>query len=42
LGNGLGLWVTAQIVEKHQGWIRMRSKTNPPHNGTTFTVAFPA
>lgn len=42
LGNGLGLWVTAQIVEKHRGWIRMRSRTDPPRNGTTFTVALPA
>lgn len=42
LGNGLGLWVTAQIVEKHHGWIRLRSRTDPPRKGTTVTVALPA
>jgi PAS domain S-box-containing protein len=41
-GNGLGLWVTAQIVEKHKGWIRMKSRTTSPQRGTIFSVAFPA
>lgn len=42
LGNGLGLWVTSQIVEKHRGTIRMRSRTADPYRGTTFTLTFPA
>jgi signal transduction histidine kinase len=41
VGNGLGLWVTSQIVEKHRGSIRMRSRTEEPWRGTTFSVAFP-
>jgi PAS domain S-box-containing protein len=41
VGNGLGLWVTSQIVEKHRGSIRMRSRTEDPCRGTTFSVAFP-
>jgi PAS domain S-box-containing protein len=42
LGNGLGLWVTNQIMEKHRGSIRMRSRTVHPHRGTTFSLTFPA
>ena len=41
VGNGLGLWVTSQIVEKHRGSIRMRSRTESPCRGTTFSIAFP-
>jgi signal transduction histidine kinase len=36
-GNGLGLWISKTIVEKHGGQIRWRSSTR----GTTFTVLFP-
>jgi signal transduction histidine kinase len=36
-GNGLGLWISKTIVEKHGGQIRWRSSTH----GTTFTVLFP-
>ena len=41
VGNGLGLWVASQIVEKHRGSIRMRSRTVHPNCGTTFSVVFP-
>jgi PAS domain S-box-containing protein len=41
VGNGLGLWVTNQLVEKHRGSIRMRSRTEQPVRGTTFSVSFP-
>jgi signal transduction histidine kinase len=37
-GTGLGLWVTRQIVEKHGGTIRVRSKSG---RGTVFSMVFP-
>jgi PAS domain S-box-containing protein len=37
-GTGLGLWVTRQIVEKHGGAIRVRSKLG---KGTAFSIVFP-
>ena len=39
-GNGLGLWVCKQIVEKHHGSISVRSRTSVPH-GTTFSITLP-
>jgi two-component system, NtrC family, sensor kinase len=41
LGNGLGLWVSKQIVEKHSGSFQVRSCTTGPHKGTTFSVILP-
>ncbi len=40
-GTGLGLWVASGIVDKHGGWIRMRSSTQPGRSGTCFVVFFP-
>jgi two-component system NtrC family sensor kinase len=40
-GNGLGLWVCKQIIEKHGGSIGVRSRTSEPH-GTTFSILLPA
>jgi two-component system, sporulation sensor kinase C len=40
-GSGLGLWVTANIVNKHQGSIHVRSRTLPGSSGTVFRVTFP-
>ncbi len=42
IGNGLGLWVSKQIIEKHGGAVRVRSRTTSPHQGTTFAVVLPA
>jgi signal transduction histidine kinase len=40
-GTGLGLWVTKQIVDKHGGSIRMRSRCNSKRSGTVFSVTLP-
>jgi PAS domain S-box-containing protein len=40
-GSGLGLWVTAKIVRKHQGSIHVRSKRHSYSGGTAFTLIFP-
>jgi len=39
-GNGLGLWVCKQVIEKHGGSISVRSRTSDPH-GTTFSIVLP-
>ncbi len=38
IGNGLGLWVSKQIIEKHGGSIQIRSRTKGQHQGTTFAA----
>jgi two-component system sporulation sensor kinase C len=40
-GSGLGLWVTANIIRKHQGCIHVRSKSLARSGGTAFTLVFP-
>jgi signal transduction histidine kinase len=42
-GNGLGLWITSEIVKKHGGSIRVRSRTRVGgRTGTVFSVFLPA
>jgi PAS domain S-box-containing protein len=41
IGTGLGLWVSAEIVDKHRGSIHLRSRPELGKNGTTFTVILP-
>lgn len=41
-GTGLGLWVTAEILERNDWKIRVRSRSNPGQSGTTFSIVIPA
>lgn len=40
-GNGLGLWVCQEIVQRHHGRLRLRSTQRPHRKGTTFTLFLP-
>ncbi len=40
-GNGLGLWISKTIVEKHGGQIQWRSRTQGRARGTTFSALLP-
>jgi two-component system, chemotaxis family, CheB/CheR fusion protein len=40
-GTGLGLWLSHGIVQKHEGSIRVRSRTTAGSSGTVFSVFLP-
>jgi PAS domain S-box-containing protein len=40
-GTGLGLWISAEIMERHQGRIRMRSSQREGHRGTVVALFLP-
>ncbi|HEY1986395.1 MAG TPA: ATP-binding protein [Terracidiphilus sp.] len=40
-GSGLGLWVSKNLIMKHQGTIRFRTSTREGASGTTFEVFLP-
>jgi PAS domain S-box-containing protein len=40
-GTGLGLWISMEIVERHQGRLRVRSSDAQDHHGTVFTLFLP-
>jgi PAS domain S-box-containing protein len=41
-GTGLGLWVSKEIIDRHQGSLRVRSSQREGHHGTVFTLFLPA
>jgi PAS domain S-box-containing protein len=40
-GTGLGLWVSRELVKKHGGSLRVRSRTSDPFCGTVFSIFLP-
>jgi signal transduction histidine kinase len=40
-GNGLGLWIVREIVQRHGGTIKYRSNSLPGKSGTIFRIALP-
>jgi PAS domain S-box-containing protein len=44
-GTGLGLWVSEQIIRKHHGTVKLRSRSDGvdgAHTGTVFSIFFPS
>lgn len=41
IGNGLGLWVSKQLIEKHGGEFTVHSCTDGPQRGTTVALILP-
>lgn len=40
-GTGLGLWISLEIIRRHNGTIRLRSSQRPGHSGTAFAFFLP-
>lgn len=40
-GSGIGLWLTSEIIAKHSGRIRVRSRTSGPYRGSLFDIFLP-
>lgn len=40
-GSGIGLWLTSEIIAKHGGRIRVRSRTDGPYRGSLFDIFLP-
>ncbi len=40
-GNGLGLWITKDILDRHKGTISVRSSREEPHRGTVIRIFLP-
>jgi signal transduction histidine kinase len=40
-GNGLGLWISREIVDRHRGILKVRSRQSADRSGTVFTLFLP-
>lgn len=40
-GSGIGLWLTSEVIRRHQGRIRVRSRTSGCYRGTIFDIFLP-
>jgi signal transduction histidine kinase len=40
-GTGLGLWISREIVERHQGTLKVKSRQSEHGSGTVFTLFLP-
>ncbi len=40
-GTGLGLWISSEILQRHQGCLSVRSSQHPLHHGTVFSLFLP-
>jgi signal transduction histidine kinase len=40
-GNGLGMWVSKEIVDRHEASLRVRSSQRPQQSGTVFRLFLP-
>jgi signal transduction histidine kinase len=40
-GTGLGLWISKEIMDRHNGWVRVRSQHTGIRTGTVFSIFLP-
>jgi two-component system NtrC family sensor kinase len=40
-GSGVGLWLSAEVIGKHRGSVRVRTRTGGKYHGTLFDVFLP-
>jgi len=40
-GTGLGLWISREIIDRHRGSLKVRSRQGPQGSGTVFTLFLP-
>ena len=41
VGTGLGLWLSRNLIQTHDGWIRVRSQAQNGRSGTLFSLFWP-